>query len=302
MATDCNPIERLNARMLSGSRAAISPTATAVLAADLDILHSWRIQSAGDADPFHSASSALLNSAAVAATFAEYGTYLLPQAFPEGSPTHPCYPTGHGTVGGACITALKFFFDGNQPIRPLLLAAGSDVMQPNSDGTALVPYTGADRDSLAGTTSDFQSKAGYQKIQQTRPQTLGYALTDSPAGQLAWNAELWTGWGDYADYLDVDTYLTHVSIYWFTRTGVSSARHYYEDARSGAGYRDEPNRVPTAVAVFPQDFRTIRTFAERANHIVRYTEFDRGGHFAALERPEELVTEIREFFRPLRAA
>ncbi len=120
----------------------------------------------------------------------------------------------------------------------------------------------ADRQSLSGTTADFQSKAGYQKIQQTRPQTLGYGLTDSPAGQLAWNAELWTGWGDYADYLDVDTYLTHVSIYWFTRTGVSSARHYYEDARSGAGYRDAPNKVPTAVAVFPQDFRTGRRTRE----------------------------------------
>ena len=70
--------------------------------------------------------------------------------------------------------------------------------------------------------------------------------------QLAWNAELWTGWGEFADYLDVDTYLTHVSIYWFTRTGVSSARHYYEDARSGAGYRDAANKVPTAVAVFPR--------------------------------------------------
>ena len=143
------------------------------------------------------------------------------------------------------------------------------------------------------------SKAGYQKIQQTRPQTLGYGLTDSPTGQLAWNAELWTGWGDYADYLDVDTYLTHVSIYWFTRTGVSSARHYYEDARSGAGYRDAPNKVPTAVAVFPQDFRTIRTFAERANNIVRYTEFDRGGHFAYTTDPDLVAGDLREFFADL---
>ena len=157
----------------------------------------------------------------------------------------------------------------------------------------------ADRQSLSGTTADFQSKAGYQKIQQTRPQTLGYGLTDSPTGQLAWNAELWTGWGDYADYLDVDTYLTHVSIYWFTRTGVSSARHYYEDARSGAGYRDAPNKVPTAVAVFPQDFRTIRTFAERANNIVRYTEFDRGGHFAYTTDPDLVAGDLREFFADL---
>jgi hypothetical protein len=90
----------------------------------------------------------LLNSKAVAQVFSQFGTYLLPQAFPEGAPPHPCYPTGHGTVAGACITALKFFFDGGQPIRPLLQAAGSDVMQPSEDGLSLVPYTGSDRDSL----------------------------------------------------------------------------------------------------------------------------------------------------------
>ena len=170
---------------------------------------------------------------------------------------------------------------------------------PSGDPAEMARLSDADRQSLSGTTADFQSKAGYQKIQQTRPQTLGYGLTDSPAGQLAWNAELWTGWGDYADYLDVDTYLTHVSIYWFTRTGVSSARHYYEDAHSGAGYRDAPNKVPTAVAVFPQDFRTIRTFAERANNIVRYTEFDRGGHFAYTTDPDLVTGDLREFFADL---
>jgi hypothetical protein len=89
-----------------------------------------------------------LNSAALPLTFANYGTYLLPQAFPEGSPTHPCYPTGHGSVGGACITALKFFFNGNQKIRPLLLAAGRDVYEPNFDGTSLNAYSGVDRDDL----------------------------------------------------------------------------------------------------------------------------------------------------------
>jgi len=80
--------------------------------------------------------------------FSKYNSYLLPQAFPEGAPAHPCYPTGHGTVGGACITALKFFFDGSQKIRPLLQAAGSDVMVPSANGLSLVPYAGADRDSL----------------------------------------------------------------------------------------------------------------------------------------------------------
>jgi hypothetical protein len=105
-----------------------------------------------NAKPFPQAAGALhpdvLNSVVLPIIHKKFGSFLLPQAFPEGAPAHPCYPTGHGTVGGACITSLKFFFDGSQKIRPLLLAAGTDVMQPNSDGTALVPYTGADRDSL----------------------------------------------------------------------------------------------------------------------------------------------------------
>jgi hypothetical protein len=90
----------------------------------------------------------VLNSAGLATSYSNFGSYLMPQAFPEGAPGHPCYPAGHGTVGGACITALKFFFDGSRRIRPLLLAAGSDVMVSSNDGTQLVPYTGADRDSL----------------------------------------------------------------------------------------------------------------------------------------------------------
>jgi pimeloyl-ACP methyl ester carboxylesterase len=170
---------------------------------------------------------------------------------------------------------------------------------PSGDPEEARKMTAADQESLAGSTSDFQSKAGYQAIQRTRPQTLGYGLTDSPVAVLAWNAEIWTGWGDYAGYLDVDNYLTHTSIYWFTRTGVSSARSYYEDARSGAGYRDEPNKVPTAVAVFPQDYRTIRACAERANHIVHYTEFAEGGHFAYTTHPGLVADDLREFFASL---
>src|SRR5829696_6236186 len=103
-------------------------------------------------NPMPQAAAALhpdaLNSAALTQVFAQYGTYLMPQAFPEGSPTHPCYPTGHGTVGGACITALKFFFNGAQKIRPLLQAAGRDVYEPDASGTALVTYAGADAGQL----------------------------------------------------------------------------------------------------------------------------------------------------------
>lgn len=92
--------------------------------------------------------SDVLNSAVLPIINLTYGSYLLPQAFPEGSPTHPCYPTGHGTVGGACITALKFFFDGDQKIRSLLLGAGRDVYESSTDGLSLNSYAGADKNSL----------------------------------------------------------------------------------------------------------------------------------------------------------
>ena len=88
------------------------------------------------------------NSAVLPIINSTYGSYLLPQAFPEGSPTHPCYPTGHGAVAGACITAIKFFYDGTQKIQPLLTAAGRDVVVPSDDGLSLNTYTGSDSDSL----------------------------------------------------------------------------------------------------------------------------------------------------------
>ncbi|MEP6569882.1 MAG: vanadium-dependent haloperoxidase [Acidobacteriota bacterium] len=107
-----------------------------------------------NSSPFPQAAGELhhdvLNSAVLPLTLSTNGSYLLPQAFPEGSPTHPCYPTGHGTVGGACCTILKFFFDGSQKIRPLLTnpSVGRDVFQPNTAGTALETYTGDDRNNL----------------------------------------------------------------------------------------------------------------------------------------------------------
>jgi len=104
------------------------------------------------ATPMPEAAAALhgdvLNSAVLPLIQSIYGSYLLPQAFPEGSPTHPCYPTGHGTVGGACITVIKFFFDCSQKIRPLLTAAKQEVFVPSTDGTVLDVYMGADRDAL----------------------------------------------------------------------------------------------------------------------------------------------------------
>ena len=145
--------------------------------------------------------------------------------------------------------------------------------------------------------------AGYASIQSTRPQTLAYALTDSPVGQLAWIVEKFKEWTDPAarlpeDAVDRDRLLTDVSIYWLTATAGSSARLYYEGAKSW-GQANEPSAVPTGVAVFPMDI-TIRSIAESQHNIVHWTEFDRGGHFAAMEAPGLLVADVREFFRPLR--
>jgi epoxide hydrolase len=145
--------------------------------------------------------------------------------------------------------------------------------------------------------------SGYASIQSTRPQTLAYALTDSPVGQLAWIVEKFKEWTDPAaelpeDAVDRDRILTDVSIYWLTATAGSSARLYYEGAKSW-GQANEPSAVPTGVAVFPMDI-TIRSIAESQHNIVHWTEFDRGGHFAAMEAPDLLVADVREFFRPLR--
>ena len=105
-----------------------------------------------NASPLPQAAAALhpdvLNSAALPLIHSAHGTFLLPQAFPEGSPTHPCYPTGHGSVAGACITLLKFFLDCKQKIRPFLMRTGLDVVVPSRDGLTLDTYTGSDRDNL----------------------------------------------------------------------------------------------------------------------------------------------------------
>jgi hypothetical protein len=90
----------------------------------------------------------VLSSAVLPRILAKHGSHFLPQAFPEGSPTHPCYTGGHATVAGACCTAIKFFFDGSQKLRPLLQAKGRDLVQPTPDGLGLDTYTGADANDI----------------------------------------------------------------------------------------------------------------------------------------------------------
>lgn len=147
----------------------------------------------------------------------------------------------------------------------------------------------------------FLKYNGYQAIQQKRPGTLAYGLVDSPVGQLSWNAELFFGFdGAGAQFVDRERFLTHASIYWFTATGGSAANHYFEDAQSGAGYREVHNPTPTGVSVFPWDYRSVRSFAERANAIAYWREMPSGGHFAASDAPDLFVEEMRTFFAMVR--
>jgi len=142
---------------------------------------------------------------------------------------------------------------------------------------------------------------GYFQIQSTRPQTLSYGLTDSPAGQLAWIVEKFKEWTNSAralpeDAIARDDILTNVSLYWFTGTAGSAANIYYESMH-GHDW-PTPSGVPTGVAVFAEDI-AIRRYAERANNIVHWSDIDAGGHFAALETPDLLAADIRTFFASL---
>ncbi len=170
-----------------------------------------------------------------------------------------------------------------------------------SDPSLLDRLTEEDRAKVQANTVAWRQRSGYATIQGTRPQTLAYALTDSPVGLLAWNLEWFVDYDAAATRqtaVDRDDLLTSVSIAWLTGTAGSSARLYYE-MREAWGAPPERSPVPTAVAVFPGD-GAVRGLAEIASTITRWTVYDRGGHFAALQAPDLLVGDIREFFRQYR--
>jgi microsomal epoxide hydrolase len=141
-------------------------------------------------------------------------------------------------------------------------------------------------------------------LQASRPQTLSYALTDSPVGQLAWIVERFKDWTDSTnapeDAVDRDAMLTNVMIYWLNGTAGSSARYYYEGAATW-GKPEPDTNVPVAVAVLPHDLGVpVRRIAEQNHNIVRWTEFDRGGHFAAMEEPDLIIDDLRAALRDYR--
>ncbi|MEV7133918.1 epoxide hydrolase family protein [Arthrobacter sp. NPDC093128] len=174
---------------------------------------------------------------------------------------------------------------------------------PTGDPAELAGLSEAEQARLAGMQRQMEDGAGYAIIQSTRPQTLGFGLADSPAGQLAWIVEKFKEWTDPAfelpeDAVDRDLMLTNVSVYWLTGTATSSARLYWE-GRASWGQKAKRSEVPSGVAVFPGDFG-VRAIAERDNNVVHWAEFERGGHFPAMEVPDLLVVDVRAFFRGLR--
>jgi epoxide hydrolase len=217
----------------------------------------------------------------------------------------------HGGDWGAYISRElgRAYPDRVTGVHMTMMPTAVPVTEP--DPAELAALTDAERQrvqaSLQRRAVAMREQMGYGFLQSTRPQTLAYSLTDSPVGQLAWIVEKFKEWTDSTDRpedaVDRDRMLTNVTVYWLTRTANSSAQLYYEAAHAPGGWAApmQPSTTPTGVAVFPHDTSLpVRYLAERTNNIVHWSEFDRGGHFPALEVPDLLVDDVREFFRRLR--
>jgi microsomal epoxide hydrolase len=167
-------------------------------------------------------------------------------------------------------------------------------------------WSDAERAYLSDARRWMSEEAGYQRIQGTKPQTLSYALTDSPIGLAAWIVEKFRTWSDCGGDLDrrftKDELLTNVMLYWVTGAIGSTFWPYYAFHHSAwVPSATERVETPTGIADFPCEIlRPPRAWAERAYDLRHFTTMPAGGHFAALEEPDALVADIREFFRPLR--
>lgn len=171
------------------------------------------------------------------------------------------------------------------------------------DPATMGELTPTEQQALADLAEHARSGTGYSKQQSTRPQTLGYGLTDSPAGLCGWIAEKYWAWtdcdGDPERALTKQQMLDNISVYWFTATATSAARLYWESFRAS---HDSEISVPTGVSIYPREImRPSRRWCEQRYTDLRwYEELDRGGHFAAFEQPASFVEQVRGFFRTVR--
>ena len=170
---------------------------------------------------------------------------------------------------------------------------------PSGDPAEFAGLSDDDQAALQRLQWFYENKFSFNQLHSQQPQTLAYALADSPAGLLAWQSQL------FGEDLDAEFVVSQVAIYWLTGTAGSAIRFYYEDAHA-AEHPEGPTTVPTGLAMFAGDFQSIRRFAERDHSaIVRWTSYGGsgedgvGGHYAAHEAPGVLVGDIREFFARL---
>ncbi|MGI9208773.1 MAG: epoxide hydrolase family protein [Rhodococcus sp. (in: high G+C Gram-positive bacteria)] len=175
------------------------------------------------------------------------------------------------------------------------------VVQDDND---LAGLTELELRRVAAVQEFMTEQSGYYTIQATRPQTLAYGLVDSPVGQLAWIIEKFREWTWPREALPEEVVskewlITNVMLYWLTGTAGSAAYVGYAQGGDGGWGEAKPNSgVPTAAIVFAGDVG-VRRFSETENTIVRWVDVDDGGHFAALEQPDRLAADMREFFRSL---
>ncbi len=169
------------------------------------------------------------------------------------------------------------------------------------------PLTAEEEADLKDFRKFQREESAYSLIQGTKPQTLGVALNDSPAGLLAWLVEKFRAWsdcdGDPENTYTRDQLLTNVMIYWVTRTIASSARLYRESRLAHLGAEARPYvDIPTGIARYPKEvMRFPRAWIEQSYNVTYWSVMPRGGHFAAMEQPELFVDDVLEFFRTVRA-
>lgn len=215
----------------------------------------------------------------------------------------------YGAQGGDWGAIINRVHAARYPERMIGLHSNFVLASPPEDPAVRAAVPNAETAAREARAAFMANEVGYQQIQGTKPQSLGVALNDSPAGLAAWIVEKFHGWSDIdqqsVNGLDAkftkDEILTDISVYWFTASITASTRIYYESRNFPASEPLGFISVPTAGALFPAEiYITPRLWAESQYNIVRWTPMPRGGHFAAMEEPELLLEDVRAFFRSLR--
>lgn len=210
----------------------------------------------------------------------------------------------HGGDWGTSITArLGFAYPKHVIGIHTTSVTGGTPSEPHPNTS---PLSDAELENRKKRAKWFEEEGAYAHIQSTKPQTLAYALNDSPLGLAAQLVEKYRAWsdcdGDVEKRFSKDELLTSITLYWITQTIGSSMRIYYEYRNNPWVLKpDEHIKVPCAVACFPKEMSyPLREWAERFYNIQRWTSFNKGGHFAAFEEPYLLAEDLRDFFRNFR--